>query len=241
MNNTIDVIEALKRRGFLISAYNSTFYLSDLTLIEEKEFLKRILCKYKLGILKDNEIILSKNISKVLYDELFEKKYGTGGMEAIHEFETFDSLIMEEDYDRIHIDYVEPYVARYVEAINLIGIHTYHSCDGNHVDRHQIEIGIKPIYIPIHKILWEEVLSKKFDINWGNDYQEIKLGDNKYQIYETLYLASNFLIDNRAKLEESIKISIKETYDYKRNKVFLGKAENYFYECYKKITRLLIK
>ena len=238
--DNIDVIETLKRRGFLINNCNGTYQLSDLTLIEEKVFLKRILHKYKLGVLNDNEIILTKNSSRVLYDELFGKKYGTGGIESIHVFETFDSLIIGEDYDRIHIDYLEPYVARYVEAINLIGIHTYHSCDGNHKDRHQIEIGIKPIYIPIHIIIWEEILSKKFDINWENGYQEIKLGDNKYQIYETLYLASNYLIDNRARLEESIKISIKETYDYQRSNVSLEKAENYFYECYKRITRLLI-
>ena len=231
-NNITDVIELLKRRGFLIDCFYGKKYLSNLTLIEEKEFLKNILDKYKLGVIKENEIILYNNCSNVLFNELFEKKYGTYGIESFHIFETLDSIIMDEDYDRINIDYVEPYVARYVEAINLIGIHTYHSCDGNHKDKYQIEIGIKPMYIPIHIIIWEELLSKMFDVNWENDYQEIKLGDNKYQIYETLYQASNYLIDNRKKLKELVELSIIQTINVQNRNQFIDNGD-YLYNCFK--------
>lgn len=203
MNKT-NVIEILKRRGLLINTDKKGCYLSSLSLKEERDYLKDILSKYKLGKMNRNRITLDCEFSYCLYNDLFEKNNGCG-YEAINVKEDINNLYDGVIVDRYPASLIEAYIASYVVALNMIGIHTWCSCDGNHIDidNPKIQVLIKEIYIPIHQILWEELLSHMFSLNWTLDYQEISLEESKYEIYESLYQSANYILDNKNKIKKA--------------------------------------
>lgn len=101
---------------------------------------------------------------------------------------------------------LEPFVARYVNAINAIGIKTFSSCDGWHKDTSKnLTIGFRERY----SLIWHQIICEKMHLNssWSYTKREgiIKLpksDEERIKKYIVLNKDAEILEKNQVKLLE---------------------------------------
>ena len=100
----------------------------------------------------------------------------------------------EIDVDTLRL---EPYIALYVRAVNLCGVKTIGSCDGNHPGKHRafLQFYGEPFRI-WHRFLIE-VIGGEFYSLWNEKGSEIHFVEQtQYGHYYSLYKAALYLLHN---------------------------------------------
>lgn len=100
---------------------------------------------------------------------------------------------------------LEPFIARYVIAINQIGIKTFWSCDGWHKkSEHVLGIG----FLDRNSMIWHKIISSRIEdgenIEWQHCFPKAilklpKEDNEKLKMYATLNRRATYLEKNRAK------------------------------------------
>lgn len=118
--------------------------------------------------------------------------------------------------------YLEPFIARYVNAINSIGIKTFSSCDGwhNKPNKNKMFIAFKERYSKIwHKIIFS-IIENTYGIVWSyNRFEAFINLPTSDKIKIKIYTAIN-------KIAEIIENNRKQLCELKRNTVELLKGKN---------------
>ena len=122
-----------------------------------------------------------------------------------------------------HIDplILEPFIARYIIAINRIGIKTSGSCDGWHTHS---ENNLKIVFRERYSRIWHELICKRlgFELKWcSSGYTSVlelpKTDTAKIQKYIYLNKCAEYLENNQKELIELKKHLIKKLKNKEKN------------------------
>lgn len=195
------IIDLLKKRGFIIETENNQYILSDNSAKKDAKLLEDILSEYQIGFLsKSSEIILTSSDATRLQKLFSPIKSGTVGVGSCNQLQPWHKVAKRNCADKIPLDWLEANIARYIKALSACGIYTGGCCDGNHTDHNNDKLYIEfdePIYSEFHKLLWKYHLCKMFNLNWNSQYTKIPLSENRISQHEELNKAAEYIYDNR--------------------------------------------
>ena len=194
----IRAVNYLKARGFFIDYSNDNWVVSPENHENDVKYLAQIIEKYDIGTITGRIL----NFSGTNVDQL--KNIFNNNRIA------FEVVFMESGWldflykqpRSIELRHLEVFVARYIRSLNLSGIFTNYSCDGNDHGHNRIEIGFDGIPSKLfHQLIWNEVLRGRYSLMWNRGVHEIRLSPfNKYLIYSELCKAADFFLINRIEI-----------------------------------------
>lgn len=191
------IIELLRFIGFFIDEENGRFYLNDNSHKDDSDYAQKILSKYEIGTMINNQIVIENpNVDsmKELFRECKKGSVGTGENRVTQKWHIVQKRNCA---NKIPILWLEVYVARYIRSLSACGIYTCGCCDGNHPNSNKILIEFDgPIYKELHALFWEKIIRNKFEINWSKDYTIIVLED-KMESYKKLNQAAEYIYQHR--------------------------------------------
>lgn len=247
-----EIIEILERRGFFIDKIDGKYYLSDNALLitkykrgipvgtvdnSDEEFLDQLLRNAGVGYLgEDLEIIVTDNSPQKIEDEINRK----GNHNAISASQGTGWLMVKNyrQTSKFPVAWLEINVARYVKVLNAIGVFTCLCCGG-----HKKKGGMSPlivefdneIYAAFMKLLWDEVLIKKFPLEWKweNNKSSFALMEDMQKKCDILNDAAKYIYENRRYFQDLRMDSMKwmtrsisrHTTDKEKLERFLGEVK----------------
>lgn len=195
--------ELLKARGFLLE--DEGLILSDNSHKDDAKHLNQLLIEENLGEVKDDGIIIfpNANVEKIFYKDIING-------EAVCYPESWKKFAHNSFAPKVPVNFLEPFVARYVKAISACGVKTWCSCDGNHpTERNFQRIIVAFTDTPNgiwHKIIFKKFLAERFKnlkIYLNNECLKIIFEKaDKWQTYIEINRAGKFLYDNRIKFRK---------------------------------------
>lgn len=192
--------DLLKRRGFLIELTDKGLSLSDNSHKNDWKYLDEILKEQKIGSCQSlDQIVINGTADFKALTSLFSsRKQGSVGVGANNRDHSWRRLRNRNHADKIPVSWLEPYIAYYIKALSACGIYTGGCCDGNHpkVTKMYIEFD-GPVYRELHKCLWENQLSQKFNISWDKTFSKIDLRNDRHKQYEELFRAADYIYNHR--------------------------------------------
>ncbi len=231
--------ELLKARGFLLE--DKGLILSDNSHRDDVTYLRELLKEENLGKIRVNKISIHRgaNLEKIFYKDNwigFEVNDGV--------FLRWKRFVHDSYVPKFPVRYLEPFVARYVKAINACAVATCLSCDGNHHGLQYLSVYcIYPCNI-WHEIICKRLLVGRFDLNWRRGYSEIIFDEtNKWETYAEVNRAAEFLYNNRIKIRQirreasnGISVSMaRHLSDEELEKIFSERANRLFDEFLKEL------
>lgn len=195
-------MDLLSRRGFLIEQNNGLYYLSDNSDPDDAEFLNTLLCNNALGYVNKSNIIITADdddACAVLSSLFLPVKCGTVGVGSYIQNMSWSYHVAKRRHAyKVPVKWLEANIAAYIKALSACGIFTGGCCDGNHPGRDLLYIEFcGPVYIELHKIMWEHHLASIFNINWNKKYDSINLNDNRQSQYDELFRAAQYIYNYR--------------------------------------------
>ena len=194
--------EILKARGFLLE--DEGLILSDNSHRDDVTYLRELLKEENLGKIRVNKIYINRgaNVEKIFYkDNLISEVATSNG-------ESWKMFVHDSFAPKVPVRFLEPFVARYVKAINACGARTCGSCDGNHRTRGNSQrLYVDCVYPSdiLHEIIRKRLLAERFNLNWNcsHGYSEIIFDKtNKWETYIEVNRAAEFLYNNRIKIRQ---------------------------------------
>ena len=195
------LIALLELRGFILEKKDGKVYLSDNGHKDDAGYLHRLLIKYHLGYVSNNIVAFEDDIDASLFEmEFAENK--TIAAEVCTIATDWRWFRHREHGEKVPVEWLEPFIARYVKAISSCCVLTAGCCDGNHPGRDKMFLQLSGHgSIPWHRLICKYLLEDKFEIKWINDYTAIRITpDTKYDMYYELNKAAKVVYDNRIKL-----------------------------------------
>ncbi len=195
------LIALLELRGFLLEKRDGIVYLSDNGHKDDAEYLNSLLIKYRLGCVSNNTLVIEGDMDASLFEEEFAENKTVGGEVCI--IATDWSWFRHREHgEKVPVEWLEPFIARYVKAISASCVLTAGCCDGNHPGRDKMFLQLSGQgSIPWHRVICKYLLDDRFDIKWINDYTAVKITpDTKYDMYYELNKAAQVIYNNRIKL-----------------------------------------
>ena len=197
--------EILKARGFLLK--ETGLVLSDNSHKDDAAYLNELLTEENLGEVKDRKIFVATgaNVEKIFYSNNVSRCEGS----VLCYSEDWKKFIRNSYAPKVPLKFLEPFVGRYVKAINACGVATCMSCDGNHhaqgnSQRILINFEGEP-NILWHKIIRQRLLVKNFGLRWLCCDDSVKIPfkkTDKWKTYAEFNRAGEFLYDNRIKIRQ---------------------------------------
>ena len=225
-SNEEAIIKILEARGFLFEKKDDKVYVSDNATSDDLEYLNEGFERYGLGSVSVGEIDSKNNI--VPYTAIVKIDKRAVITDAIAFYRESGRVCHEVQYGKVEwrkfakfdhgvkcdLRKLEPYISYYIKAVSSCGVWTNFSCDGNHPNGGKVIVGS---YYPFD--LWHEYLLKRFLTQFDVDIIKIQKGwdfteDNQYDIYFSLYQASDYLYKNRL-LFRSLKREIMKEFSNK--------------------------
>ena len=122
--------EILKARGFLLE---DGLILSDNSHKDDFAYLNELLKADNLGKVKDDKIFIKPkaNVEKIFYSDNISGCEGS----VTGCFEHWKNFVHNSYAPKVPLRFLEPFVGRYVKAINAGSVATLMSCDGSHGTR----------------------------------------------------------------------------------------------------------
>lgn len=202
-NDTEVVINLLKARGFLLYKNGKQYYMSDNGHVFDERYLDVLLKKYEIGYVNNREILITKPNNAYLFQEEFEREKVIEGGSCINQRD-WRYFKRRQHGEKAAVSWLEPFIARYIKAISACCVLTIGSCDGNHSGKRKMYIITEgDSSISWHKLICEKCLINKFDINWANDFTEMRFKpETQYRTYYELNMAAEYLYENRIRIRQ---------------------------------------
>lgn len=196
--------EILKARGFLLE--DEGLILSDNSHRDDASYLNELLTESKLGKVKNDKIFIKPkaNVEKIFYSDNIS---GCEGSVTCY-FEHWKKFVHNSYAPKVPLKFLEPFIGRYVKAINACAVATLMSCDGNHKTRGNSQLLVDFVGNPSfiwHEIIFKRLLVERFNLNWScsNRCLEIKFDTaDKWRTYTEFNRAGEFLYNNRIKIRQ---------------------------------------
>lgn len=216
----------LKKRGFLIEEIGGELYLSDNSHVDDIKYLNKVLVESNCGIVKNNKVFLEKKCDYTVLEKILFNPFEVESTEECHEFYNWKYFRNRRHGYKVQVERLEPFIAMYVKAISACGVITTGSCDGGKDEQKcaflQISVSGSKEW---HRLLWEEVLYKRYPIRLSEDCTAFFFDEDMYRVYYILLEAAEFLYNNREVLRQT------------KRKAFDGMTQRYLketeYECVK--------
>lgn len=195
------LVELLKLRGFILDINDNEIMLSDNGHKSDAKYLNELLNKYKLGHVKEQNVIINEVIDASLFEQEFKENISIGG-EACIVTTDWRWFKHREHGEKVAVEVLEPFIARYVKAISACCVLTAGCCDGNHPGKNKMFLQLSGYgSVPWHMLICKYILRDKYNINWINDYTAIELKpETKYMMYYELNKAAEVIYDNRIQI-----------------------------------------
>ena len=203
-------------RGFLLERDAGKLFCSDNGARKDSEYLAKILGDCEIGSIVDTgrrnsvsrirepEILINhpENLPQ-LGHALFAGEAPISD-EMIFRLQSWRQFRGMRYAPKVEVQYLEPYVARYVKALNACGIRTESSCDGHHAQRKALFVLTQQdMMFAWHKFLWENYLQRIFpEIPWDADFTTIRLRRGGFRNYYLLNQAAAYLYERRIVLRD---------------------------------------
>ena len=186
--------EILKIRGFLLDTGNDgVVSLNDFST-------KRDVVLYNEYVNSNEDELIKLFLMDSVYNQDVCSRYGLKWKRLFASNRVFGNKVDVVD--------LEPFIARYVKALALIGVHTYFSCDGWHRQKSKnmfVHIGFSDRY----SLQWLRVLHKHSEILKvaqipflldGEQMLKVPLGKERLKIYKLINSAAQAVYNNRKNL-----------------------------------------
>lgn len=192
-----EIIELLERRGFFIDEVDGKYYLSDNAHVYDGEYLNEILQDNNVGYMtEEQEIIIEDNTPEKL-QYLFTCGKTPGGSESYGSDRGWWTVQKRRCADKCPVIMLEANVARYVKALNSIGMYTCGCCDGLHRGCDTLYVEFEgPISRQFTEVIWDNCL-KQFKLNWIVLGSRLNLKVDRQRQYDTLNEAAKYIYEHR--------------------------------------------
>lgn len=238
-------VKLIEARGFIIQQdAQGNMYLSQENHIEDTTTLNKYL--EHVGCVENGMVMLTTPYDYTyLENEAFpeEKEIGGDSVNIIRDWYYFKGYLKGVT---VPLSWLEPFIARYVRAINACGVLTVGSCDGNHINKYELYLmpdGEESVRW--HRLIYEECLRDRFHIVWKTfqpknghprNITMTFIDGDKYGTYFELNKAAEFLYKNRGQIlnikahavafVENNNVNPKDAI-----RVFIGEAKRLFEQC----------
>lgn len=198
------IIALLSARGFLFDNQEGKIVLSDNAHLQDLKDLNNILRINEIGFCENMDVKITNPENIVNLYELFSKiehiSYETPNEDT--KWRYFKNRIHGKKVPAMEL---EPFVAKYVKALNACGLETTLSCDSNHKQENlniSIEFNGKPFTL-WHSWILENLIPDLATLKWSSDYKQLDFTNTqRFDVYYKLLKSADFLYDNRIYLRE---------------------------------------
>ena len=177
-----DKIKLLRRRGFYLETNKVDDKFSDYNVLTSHSFFRsdiKLIELFGMPFEKMKEQLFSKD--SVISQEVCST-YEKGWYSSFNGSQLF--------YD-VRPDCLEPYISRYVRAINRCGMKTFYSCDGWHRKPHKSKEMVV-LFDDRYSWIWHKIICEQFGgIKWEYGKKLVRFmlpykDDDKLIIYEKI-------------------------------------------------------
>ena len=195
------IVALLFARGYLIRCYDNRFYAFPNVDNHELGELNKRMVQLELGRVEGRQLIISEEASLDQAKLLFSQQ-------QIREAEcwprtcSWTELFNYHPHDLPETEKLEPFIALYVKAINLCGVRTIGSCDGNHTGK---RCAFLQFYGEPFRF-WHSFIRDRFlqyasnserQSNWNSKTDKLFFSERtKYENYYCLYKDACFFLQN---------------------------------------------
>lgn len=216
--------KVLSARGFLLELKNDIIYVLDNNHVKDFDYLNEIIKDQGIGRVnitnsEENKVRMRDEFGGCFYDETHIIKEGVIEVQDdVDIYKLIDKMLITKQIgfecvsggingwrrflDRINgekvpVEYLETYIARYIKGLSSCGLATCRSCDGNHkvlANKVWLDFDTRPNDL-FYDAICKSVLNKKFDFNYR--FAMPLNEENQYSLYYNLNIAGEFLFNNR--------------------------------------------
>ncbi len=201
------IVKVLQARGFLIHLEDGKYYLSDNATQGDVDYLSKGFITYSLGKIASiqrkgalAEVLVSTD-AEINDAILFFNEKRVVSYPITNQKQPWGKLKNHKYGEKVDVQGLEPYVARYVKAVSACGVATNYSCDGNDEGQRCVKVNAAKPFNIWHKMICKYIIPSE-QIEFREQMRVNFSLETRFETYLFVNRAAAYLYDHRLKIRE---------------------------------------